>query len=41
MIGWLLIGYLGILESFGFGKIANTAHLIGLISGILFAFVND
>ena len=41
MIGWLLIGYFGILESFGFGKIANTAHLIGLISGILFAFVND
>ena len=39
MIVWLAIGYLDILSLFGFGKIANTAHLTGLICGISFAIV--
>ncbi len=39
MIVWLALGYLDILNLFGFGKIANTAHLTGLICGISFAIV--
>ena len=39
MIVWLALGYLDILNLFGFGKIANTAHLTGLICGILFALI--
>ena len=39
MIAWLALGYLDILNFFGFGKIANTAHLTGLICGISFALI--
>ncbi len=34
MLVWLLLGISGILESFGFGSIANTAHLAGLLAGL-------
>ena len=37
MIVWLILGFVGILDLFGFGSIANFAHLGGLISGIIFA----
>jgi GlpG protein len=33
MVGWLVVGYSGILDSV-FGKMANSAHLIGLLTGI-------
>lgn len=36
MLVYLVLGYTGVLESFGFGAIANTAHLVGLLSGLLF-----
>jgi len=39
MIVWLALGYIDILNLFGFGKIANTAHLTGLICGISFALI--
>lgn len=39
MIVWLILGFLGILELFGFGSVANFAHLGGLVSGILFAII--
>ena len=39
MIIWLVLGFLGILELFGFGSIANFAHLGGLFSGIFFAMI--
>ena len=35
MLFWLALGFTGVLESVGMGAIANTAHLIGLISGLL------
>lgn len=35
MLVWLVLGYTGMLEALGFGSIANTAHLIGLISGLV------
>ena len=34
MLIWLVLGYTGILETLGFGSIANTAHLAGLIAGM-------
>lgn len=34
MVGWLAIGYSGILDSV-FGKIANDANLIGLLTGVI------
>lgn len=34
MLFWLALGYTGVLQSLGFGAIANTAHLMGLVSGI-------
>jgi GlpG protein len=40
MIVWLILGFLGILTLFGFGNIANFAHLGGLISGIFFAMIS-
>ena len=40
MIVWLLLGFAGILDLFGFGSVANFAHLGGLISGILFAMIS-
>ena len=39
MIVWLLFGFLGVLEIFGFGSIANYAHLGGLISGLIFGML--
>jgi len=35
MIAWLVLGYTGLLSELGLGNIANTAHLIGLICGLL------
>ena len=39
MIVWLILGFLGVLNLFGFGNIANYAHLGGLISGVIFAIM--
>ena len=39
MIVWLILGFAGILNLFGFGSVANFAHLGGLISGIIFAMI--
>lgn len=38
MIIWLLIGYVGLLDSV-MGKMANAAHLGGLLSGLLLGFI--
>ena len=38
MFIWLLIGFTGILKIFGFGNIANIAHLIGMIAGFILGF---
>lgn len=35
MLFWVALGYTGMLESVGFGAIANTAHLVGLVAGLL------
>ena len=35
MMVWLLIGFSGVLEAFGFGRIANLAHAGGLIAGVI------
>ena len=40
MIVWLILGFLGILELFGFGSVANFAHLGGLVSGILLSLIH-
>ncbi len=37
MIIWMILGFIGALELFGFGSVANFAHLGGLVSGIIFA----
>ncbi len=34
MMIWLVVGVSGVLEKVGFGSIANTAHLVGLLSGL-------
>ena len=39
MIIWLVLGFMGILDLFGFGKVANFAHLGGLVSGVIFAMI--
>ena len=39
MIIWVILGFLGILDLFGFGSVANFAHLGGLISGIIFDMI--
>ena len=39
MLVWMLLGFLGILTIFGFGNIANYAHLGGLVGGLLFGMV--
>ena len=39
MVIWMILGFLGILELFGFGSVANFAHLGGLVSGIIFAMI--
>ena len=33
MFIWLLIGFTGLLKIFGFGNVANIAHLVGMIAG--------
>ncbi|UTW13777.1 rhomboid family intramembrane serine protease [Marinobacterium rhizophilum] len=37
MLLWLVLGFAGVLEYIGVGAIANTAHLAGLVAGILWA----
>lgn len=32
---WLVLGFTGVLEGMGLGSIANTAHLAGLVAGLL------
>ena len=39
MIVWLILGFVGILDLFGFGSVAIFAHLGGLISGFIFAMI--
>ena len=39
MFIWLFIGFTGFLDLLGFGKIANFAHLGGLISGIICGYL--
>ncbi|MAX49615.1 MAG: peptidase, S54 family protein [Gammaproteobacteria bacterium] len=39
MVIWMILGFLGLLELFGFGSVANFAHLGGLVSGIIFAMI--
>ena len=39
MLVWLVLGFLGVLDLFGFGNVANYAHLGGLISGIIFGMI--
>ena len=39
MLIWLILGFFGILNLFGFGNVANYAHLGGLISGIIFGMI--
>jgi|TARA_B110000967_G_C18840227_1_gene538970 GlpG protein len=39
MFIWLLVGFTGILSIFGFGNIANAAHLIGMIIGFILGLV--
>ncbi len=39
MIIWLILGFIGILDLFGFGSVGNFANLGGLISGIIFAMI--
>jgi len=39
MLVWLALGFTGVLESLGFGAIANTAHLAGLVAGLLWAML--
>ena len=39
MFIWLLVGFTGILSFFGFGMIANMAHLAGLLCGFIQGFL--
>jgi GlpG protein len=39
MVGWLVLGVLGVIEAVGFGAIANAAHIGGLVSGALLGVV--
>jgi len=39
MFIWLLVGFTGVLSFFGFGMIANTAHLTGLLCGFIQGFL--
>tara|TARA_B110001454_G_scaffold32716_1_gene32035 strand:+ start:65 stop:691 length:627 start_codon:yes stop_codon:yes gene_type:complete len=39
MFIWLLIGFTGILSFFGFGNIANTAHLVGMMAGFILGLI--
>ena len=39
MFIWLLIGFTGMLKIFGFGNVANTAHLVGMIAGFILGII--
>lgn len=39
MLLWLVLGFAGVLEAIGVGAIANTAHLAGLLAGLLWAWL--
>ena len=39
MFIWLLVGFTGVLNSFGFGNVANTAHLVGMIAGFIIGLI--
>jgi len=39
MLIWMFLGFLGVLTIFGFGNIANYAHLGGLVGGLIFGMV--
>jgi len=39
MLGWLVLCLSGIVTLLGFGQIANTAHVAGLLSGLLVALL--
>jgi GlpG protein len=39
MFIWLLIGFTGVLKIFGFGNVANVAHLVGMIAGFILGIV--
>jgi|TARA_B110000483_G_scaffold79302_2_gene98759 GlpG protein len=39
MFIWLLLGFTGVLTIFGFGNIANAAHLIGMITGFIIGLI--
>jgi GlpG protein len=39
MFIWLLIGFTGLLKIFGFGNVANIAHLVGMIAGFILGLI--
>ena len=39
MFIWLLIGFTGVLKVFGFGNVANIAHLVGMIAGFTLGII--
>jgi GlpG protein len=39
MFIWLLIGFTGLLKIFGFGNVANIAHLVGMIAGFMLGLI--
>jgi GlpG protein len=39
MFLWLLLGFTGLLSVFGFGNVANTAHLVGMMSGFILGLI--
>ena len=40
MFIWLLIGFTGVLKVFGFGNVANIAHLVGMIAGFILGIMS-
>ena len=39
MFIWLLVGFTGVLSFFGFGNVANTAQLVGMIAGFIIGLI--
>jgi GlpG protein len=39
MFIWLFIGFTGLLKIFGFGNVANIAHLVGMIAGFILGLI--
>jgi len=39
MVGWLFFCMAGLIESMGFGAVANAAHLAGLVSGLALGLI--